>query len=101
MLIFSIKGFANERLKSRFTNSNKIYLDELSCDFWAQNHLLQTLLNLLVALDHFLSQQKRNILSMDKTKNPTIQLMYQVSKERLGNECQEEGKTGSCQRFMF
>jgi hypothetical protein len=37
ILIFFIKGFANERLKSRFTNTNNIYLDNLSCDFWAQN----------------------------------------------------------------
>ncbi|GAA5799251.1 hypothetical protein HPULCUR_004661 [Helicostylum pulchrum] len=101
MLVFSIKGFANERLKSRLINTNNIYLDDLSCDFWAQkcqiispnsveNHLLQTPLNPLVALEHFLSQQKRSILSIDKKEDPTIQLMYQVSKEKFENECQVE-----------
>lgn len=101
MLIFSIKGFANERLKSRFTNTNNSYLDDVSCDFWAQkcqiispnsieNHLLQTPLNPLVALEYFLSQQKRSILSMNKKKDPTIQLMYQVAKEKFENGCQVE-----------
>lgn len=101
MLIFSIKGFANERLKSRFINTNNFYLDDVSCGFWAQkcqiispnsieNHLLQTPLNPLVALEHFLSQQKRSILSMDKKEDPTIQLMYQVAKEKFENECQVE-----------
>jgi hypothetical protein len=101
MLIFSVKGFANERLKSRFNSTNNSYLDDVSCDFWAQkcqiispksieNHLLQTPLNPLVALEHFFSQQKRSILSMDKKKDPTIQLMYQIAKEKFENECQVE-----------
>lgn len=36
MLIFSIKGFANRTLQSRFTNTNSSYLDDVLCDFWAQ-----------------------------------------------------------------
>jgi hypothetical protein len=61
MLIFSIKGFASERLKSRFINTTSFYPDEVSCDLWAQNapksiennHLLQTPLNPLVPWNTF------------------------------------------------
>ncbi|KAI8646326.1 hypothetical protein BD408DRAFT_360107 [Parasitella parasitica] len=101
MLIFSIKGFANEGLRSRLINFKNSYFDEVSCDFWAQkcqiispnsieNHLLHTPLNPLVALEHFLSLQKQIILSLDKKQDPTIQLIYLVAKEKFEDECQVE-----------
>jgi hypothetical protein len=37
-----------------------------------ENHLSQTPLNQLVALGHFLGQQKKCILSIDKKHDPTI-----------------------------
>jgi hypothetical protein len=55
-----------------------------------ENHLSQTPLNQLVALGHFLGQQKKCILSIDKKHDPTIQLLYKISKEKFENECQVE-----------
>jgi hypothetical protein len=101
MLIISIKGFSNEAIKTKLINIDNHYLDDISCDFWAEkcgilssksmeNHLSETPLNQLVALGHFLSQQKKCILSIDKKHDPTIQLLYQISKEKFENECQVE-----------
>jgi hypothetical protein len=41
-------------------------------------------------LEHFLCQQKRSILSLDKKEDPSIQLMYQIAKEKFENECKVE-----------
>jgi hypothetical protein len=100
MLIISIKGFSNEEIKAKLITNNH-YLDSINCDFWAEkcqilssksmeNHLSQTPLNQLVALGHFLGQQKKCILSIDKKHDPTIQLLYKISKEKFENECQVE-----------
>lgn len=44
----------------------------------------------MVALGHFLIQQKRNILSNGQKHDPTIQLLYQISKDKFENECYVE-----------
>jgi hypothetical protein len=55
-----------------------------------QNHLNENPLNKLVALGHFLIQQKRNILSIGQKHDPAIQLLYQISKDKFENECYVE-----------
>jgi hypothetical protein len=53
-----------------------------------QPHLNNSPLNKLVALGHFLTQQKRNILYISQKHDPTIQLLYQISKDKFENECE-------------
>lgn len=76
-----------ERLKFGFTNTNDFYLDHVSCVIWVQKCQMispRSIENrLLVGLERFLSQQKRSIFSMDKKEDLTIQLMYQVAKEKF------------------
>ncbi|KAG2231987.1 hypothetical protein BDF21DRAFT_421818 [Thamnidium elegans] len=73
----------------------------MDCDYWAENcqiisaesiqiQLNNNLLNKLVALGHFFIQQKRSMLSIGQKHNPTIQLLYQISKDKFENECYAE-----------
>ncbi|KAL7327217.1 hypothetical protein PS15p_209440 [Mucor circinelloides] len=73
----------------------------VNCDYWAEScqiisaetvqaQLNNNPFNKLVALGHFLFQQKRNILSIGQKHDPTIQLLYQISKDKFENECYVE-----------
>jgi hypothetical protein len=82
-------------------NHDQDYLNILECGFWAkkyqvlsatsiESHLKEEPLQKLVALGYFFMQQKRCILSLDKKYDPTIQLLYQIAKDKVEDECSVE-----------
>lgn len=100
VLVISIKSITTE-VKSKFKNLENNCMYTMNCDFWAescqiisaesiQTHLNKNPLNKLAALGHFLIQQKRNILSIGQKHDPTIQLLYQILKDKFENECYVE-----------
>ncbi|KAI7908033.1 uncharacterized protein BX663DRAFT_482270 [Cokeromyces recurvatus] len=100
VLVISIQNIAT-KVKSTLKISENDFMYTMTCDFWAESchiisaesiepHLNNIPLNKLVALSHFLTQQKRNILSVRKKNDPTIQLLYQISKDKFENECHIE-----------
>ncbi|RCH82298.1 hypothetical protein CU098_005426, partial [Rhizopus stolonifer] len=100
VLITTIKSIT-AKVKSKFKNLENEYMHTMNCDLWAescqiisaksiQTQLNNNPLNKLVALGHFLIQQKRNILSIGRKHDPTIQLLYQISEDKFENECYVE-----------
>ncbi|KAG2236245.1 hypothetical protein INT48_008605 [Thamnidium elegans] len=96
ILVITIKSITAE-IKSKFNNLENERIYTMNCDYWAescqiisaetiQTQLNNNPLNKLVALGHFLIHQKRNILSISQKHDPTIQLLYQISKDKFENE---------------
>ncbi|KAI7891284.1 uncharacterized protein EV154DRAFT_399960, partial [Mucor mucedo] len=114
LLIIAIKAVTDDvKLKFANLNHDQDYLDVHDSGFWAkkcqilsatsiQSHLKEIPLQKLVALGHFFIQQKRCILSLDKKYDPTIQLLYQIAKEKFEDECPvEEEKLAVIQDLCY
>ncbi|ORZ00457.1 hypothetical protein BCR43DRAFT_142049 [Syncephalastrum racemosum] len=89
-----------------FTISKKRpFLFELPCDGWASScyvlnasstsaHTKHTPLNPLVALGHFLIQQKPSLRSIDRYDDATVRQLYHIAQEIFGDDSQNESNTG-------
>lgn len=99
-LVIATKSVTNV-VSLKFVGPNDHDMDNIRCDLWSKKrvilssnsiklHLKNAPLQKLAAFGHFLTQKKRCILWIDKKHDATIQLLYQIAKDKFENECQVE-----------
>ncbi|KAI8884779.1 hypothetical protein K501DRAFT_131334, partial [Backusella circina FSU 941] len=87
-----------------FADTDKApFLRKLPSERWAQEHLfmnkhtisafLKTPLPDMVALGYVLTEQETSLLSLEHRDDPTVQMLYEISKQVLDHEVQDEEKT--------
>lgn len=105
LLIICVSHVSSQELVLKFNNNNVFpFMKQMKCDIWARwcsisssdfidGHLKELSLNLLVSVGIFFIRQKRPSISLRERKDPTIQLLYIVAKDKLENSCYaEDGK---------
>lgn len=104
VLVIVIHNITTEVVDLLISSKKQPYLFELPCHGWAKScyvlnassisaHISQTVLNPLVALGHFLIQQKLSLRHIDRNDDATIQLLYAIAKELFGDDSQNGPKT--------
>ncbi|KAL1928387.1 hypothetical protein VTP01DRAFT_2743 [Rhizomucor pusillus] len=96
LLLICVHKLSGPKLASKLKPSDEFpYRKEMQCDIWVQkclllssntieSHVAMTNMHLLIAVGLFLTKQMKLLLGLRQRKDATIQLLYQIAKEKIG-----------------
>ncbi|KAI9321706.1 hypothetical protein BX666DRAFT_1811613, partial [Dichotomocladium elegans] len=107
IVTFVIHSTSSELLEMASGHEQMPYILELPCQGWARScflltassirpHLADETLNPLVALAHFLCEQKLSLGSITRQDDPTIQMLYRIAQEAFDEEAAKEESKMDC-----
>jgi hypothetical protein len=103
VLIFAIKGFSGTAIEKEFAIASKKFFFKTDSKFWAKECLLlssksildfinQSPMDPIVAIWYFLTSGAVSLASLKYQSDPTVQLLYHISKKIVMNERDKKDK---------